>query len=179
MHAAGKQVLILSGDRAAPVQALAQRLGIDDWRWGLSAEDKRDAVVKLQAEGAVVAMVGDGVNDALVLARAELSVAMGSGAELAQAGADIVLLGGQLDRFSDALGVSRQTLRVITQNLRWAAAYNLVALPVALSGWMPPWLAGLGMAASSLGVVLNALRLHGPAPRLRALEPGLPDPVRV
>ncbi len=158
LRAAGKQVLILSGDDAPTVAAVAQRLGVDRFEGNLSPEDKHARVKALQEEGAVVAMVGDGVNDAPVLAQAQLSIAMGSGAVLSQAQSDLVLLSG-LRGLVDALRVSRRTLRIVRENLTWAVLYNLIALPLAVAGYVTPWLAGLGMAGSSLFVVLNALRL--------------------
>jgi Cu2+-exporting ATPase len=104
-------------------------------------------------------MVGDGLNDAPVLARADVSFAFAHGAAVARAGSDAVLLGQRMADVADACDHARRTLRVIRQNFAWAAAYNGLCIPLALMGWLPPWAAGIGMASSSLLVVLNALRL--------------------
>jgi Cu2+-exporting ATPase len=159
----GKRVLVLSGDDPATVAAVAAWLGIPAHEGGLSPEDKQARVRALQAQGAVVAMVGDGVNDAPVLAQAQLSVALGSGAVLAQAQADVVLLWGTLDGVLQALDAGRRSMRIVRQNLGWAVVYNAAALPLAIAGYVTPWLAGIGMAGSSLLVVLNALRLLKPS----------------
>jgi len=159
LRASGKQVLVLSGDEPAAVAAIARGLGIDAFEGGMTPEAKQARVRNLQESGAIVAMIGDGVNDAPVLAQANLSVAMGSGAVVSQAQADLVLLSGRLGGLLDALAISRRTLRIVRENLCWATLYNVIALPLAVSGYVTPWLAGIGMAASSLLVVLNALRL--------------------
>src|SRR5690606_23909313 len=114
---------------------------------------------QLQAHGQVVAMLGDGINDAPVLAGADVSIALGQGAPNAHRAADIVLLGDSLLRVPQTIDVARRCRRIIRQNLAWAGAYNLIALPIAALGWVTPWLAALGMAASSLIVTGNALRL--------------------
>jgi len=106
-----------------------------------------------------VLMAGDGINDAPVLARADVSMSFASAAPISRARADVVMMGGQLRAVPQLLAHARRTRRIVRQNLGWAAAYNAVCVPLALVGWMPPWLAGLGMAASSLGVVLNSARL--------------------
>jgi Cu2+-exporting ATPase len=116
-------------------------------------------VAKLQAQGHCVLMVGDGINDAPVLARADASVVMGQGAMLARASADALLLSNRLADLASARVLALQSARVIRQNLAWAAAYNAACIPLALAGYLPPWAAGLGMACSSLFVVLNAQRL--------------------
>ena len=166
----GLDVQLLSGDRTRPVQRLAGRAGIASSRGGQSPEDKLAHVRSLQAEGRRVAMVGDGLNDGPVLASADLSFAMGQGTPLAQSRSDFVVLGGQLDAIPAVLALARRTRRIVRQNLAWAAGYNAVCVPLALVGWMPPWLAGLGMAASSLLVVANAARLSRPD----RVRPGLP-----
>ncbi len=158
----GLRVQLLSGDRNRAVRRLGQRAGIE-WSWGRqSPEDKLERVRSQQAGGRRVAMVGDGLNDGPVLARADVSFAMGQGAPLAQSRSDFVVLGGQVDAIPAVLALARRTRRIVRQNLAWAASYNAVCVPLALFGWMPPWLAGLGMAASSLLVVANAARLSWP-----------------
>jgi Cu2+-exporting ATPase len=159
LQAQGLSVLVLSGDEERCVHGVAAQLGIAAASGALAPEDKHARVRALQAQGAVVAMVGDGVNDAPVLAQAQVSVAMGSGAVLAQSQSDLVLVSGGLDGLREALHTAQRTMRVVRQNLAWAVAYNLVALPLAVAGYVTPWLAGLGMAGSSLLVVANALRL--------------------
>lgn len=155
----GVDVRLLSGDRPGAVQRLAARAGIDEARGGQSPEDKLERVRHLQQQGRRVAMAGDGLNDGPVLARADVSFAMGQGAPLAQSRSDFIVLGGQLAAIPAVLALARRTRRVVRQNLAWAAAYNAICVPLALAGWMPPWLAGLGMALSSLAVVANAARL--------------------
>lgn len=159
LRAEGVRVGLLSGDVPARVQALAARLGIDDVQAAMTPESKLAAVAKAQAGGHIVAMVGDGLNDAPVLARADVSFAFAHGAAVAQSGADAVLLGHGLGALAFARSLALRTVRVMRQNLAWAVAYNLTCIPLALVGWLPPWAAGIGMASSSLLVVLNSSRL--------------------
>jgi Cu2+-exporting ATPase len=163
----GVAVQMLSGDRQAAVQRVAAQAGIDLARGECTPQDKLLALQALQKQGRRVGMVGDGINDGPVLAGANVSFAFGSAAPLAQSRADFVVLSGRLSLISQAVTLARQTTQVVRQNLWWAAAYNALAVPLAIVGWMPPWLAGLGMASSSLLVVLNAARLarwRGEAP---------------
>jgi Cu2+-exporting ATPase len=155
----GVRLHLFSGDRTENVLALAQRLGIEDARGGMLPENKLDAVKALQTAGAIVAMTGDGVNDAPVLAQAQVSIAIDQGAEAAQAAADMVLLSSELSRLADGVKIARKTQSIIHQNLIWAAAYNALAIPAAALGYVTPWMAGIGMSLSSLLVVLNAMRI--------------------
>lgn len=156
-----KPSAIISGDAPAAVEAVARHFGVDEAHAGMTPQDKQAWVAQRQHEAdAVVAMVGDGVNDAPVLAQAQVSIAMGGGTDLARNQADIVLLSESLSGLSRGIGVARRTLRVIRQNLWWSFAYNFTSVPLAMLGLVTPWMAGLGMAGSSLLVVLNALRLQ-------------------
>jgi Cu2+-exporting ATPase len=165
LEARGKIVCLLSGDRRSTVAHLARELGIGTAVGEAGPEAKLAFVRGLQARGAVVAMVGDGINDAPVLAQAQVSIAMGGGTDVAHASADMVLLADDLGRLSAAFDVARDAMRIIRQNLAWAAAYNAVAIPLAVAGWITPLIAGVGMAASSLAVVMNALRLQAAGTR--------------
>jgi Cu2+-exporting ATPase len=156
----GKHTILLSGDRQELVQRVARELKIERAEGDCLPSEKLELVQELQRQGAVVAMVGDGINDAAVLSAADVSFAMGSGSALAQVSADTVLLNGQLGGVADASRAATRTMRVIRQNLGWAMAYNAIAIPAAAIGWLNPWLSGVGMAASSAVVVLNALRLR-------------------
>jgi Cu2+-exporting ATPase len=163
LEAAGKSVCLLSGDRQRTVAHVAHELGIGIAAGESGPEAKLAFVRRLQARGAVVAMVGDGVNDAPVLAQAQVSIAMGGGTDLAHASADVVFLADDIGRLAEAFATACAAMRIIRQNLAWAAAYNAVAIPLAAAGWVTPLAAGIGMAASSLAVVANALRLRGSA----------------
>lgn len=159
LRAAGLRVHLLSGDHADAVAAVAGRLGIAAYSGGATPADKFAYVERLQRAGAVVAMIGDGLNDTPVLARADVSFAMGAGADAAQLQADFVLLADSLSELPRALALARRTMRIVRQNFGWALAYNAVALPLAALGWIGPWEAAVGMAASSFIVVLNAMRV--------------------
>ncbi|WP_374509324.1 heavy metal translocating P-type ATPase [Niveibacterium sp.] len=156
----GATLAVLSGDAPDAVRGVAAQLEIQDARGGLLPEDKHEAVRRWQADGRTVAMVGDGINDAPVLAQAHVSVAIGSGTELARTQADLILLGDALRPLLVGRHLAKRTLGVIRQNLAWSFAYNVLAIPAAMLGWVTPWMAGIGMSASSLLVVLNALRLR-------------------
>jgi Cu2+-exporting ATPase len=155
----GVRIHLYSGDRDENVQSMARELGIDDARGGMLPQDKLDAVKALQKAGAIVAMTGDGVNDAPVLAQAQVSIAVDQGAEAAQAAADMVLLSSEIGRLADGVKLARKTQGVIRQNLAWSVLYNFFAIPAAALGYVTPWMAGIGMSLSSLLVVLNAMRL--------------------
>lgn len=159
LRALGAKVTLLSGDARGPVAQAAQTLDIDDAHAGCLPEDKLDIIRRYQASGETVVMVGDGINDAPVLAASDASIAPAHAASLAQTNADIIMLGDQLNPVVTAARVARQTMRIVRQNLAWAVVYNAGALPLAAAGLVPPWLAAIGMSASSLIVVLNALRL--------------------
>ena len=162
LRADGRKVTLLTGDARPVAERVARALGIDDVHAEVSPQGKHDFVVAQQTGGAVVAMVGDGINDAPVLAKAQVSVAMGGGAQLARTQADLVLLSENLDHLRHGYRLARRTLRVIRQNLWWSFAYNFVALPLAMVGLVTPWMAGIGMSGSSLLVVMNSLRLQRP-----------------
>jgi Cu2+-exporting ATPase len=160
LEAMGKRVHLVSGDGAGAVRAAAAALGIEAVRAEAEPAEKQAYVKALQERGAIVAMIGDGVNDAPVLAQANVSVALGTGPEFAQTVADAVLLSGDPGVLAESFDVTRRALGVIRQNLAWAALYNLVAVPAAAAGLVTPWMAGIGMSGSSLAVLLNALRLR-------------------
>ncbi len=155
----GIQVSLLSGDSLQTVSEVAQTLGILNAQGQLLPADKLSTLQCLQSKGEVVAMVGDGVNDAPVLAGADVSVAMGSGSQLAQASADMILLSENLMLLPSSIVLSRRMQTIIRQNFAWAILYNVIAIPIAAMGWVAPWMAAIGMSMSSLVVVLNALRL--------------------
>jgi Cu+-exporting ATPase len=156
----GLRTVLLTGDNAPTARAVAAEVGIDETIAEVLPEEKERVVARLQAAGHVVAMVGDGVNDAPALARADLGLAIGTGTDAAVEASDLTLVSGDLRAAGTAIRLSRATLRTIRQNLAWAFGYNVAAIPLAAAGLLNPLLAGLAMALSSVSVVLNALRLR-------------------
>jgi Cu2+-exporting ATPase len=164
----GLEPVLLSGDQPTATAAFARAMGIETAHGGMTPADKLHYVRERQAHGEVVLMAGEGINDAPVLAGADVSLAMGSGTRIAQTQADLVLMSDRLAALPEAVRQARWTLRIVRQNIGWAIGYNALALPIAATGLLTPWLAALGMSLSSLLVVANALRLRGvlePAPR--------------
>jgi len=161
LQALGLAVQLFSGDAPAPVALAASQLGIapEQAHARCTPADKLARLRQLQAQGATVAMVGDGINDAPVLAGAHVAFAFGNASSLARSQADLVVLGTDLRAITDTVLLARKTMRVVRQNLLWALLYNAACVPLAVAGFLPAWLAGLGMAASSLLVVANAARL--------------------
>jgi P-type Cu+ transporter len=162
----GLRPVLLTGDNEATARAVAAEVGIDEVIAEVLPSGKADVIRRLQAEGRVVAMVGDGVNDAPALAQADLGLAIGTGTDVAIEASDLTLVSGDLRAAADAIRLSRSTLRTIKQNLAWAFGYNIAALPLAAIGFLNPVIAGLAMAFSSVSVVANALRLR----RFRAVR---------
>lgn len=159
LRQSGLKLMIASGDAPAKVAAVAAELKISDWHARQLPADKLNRLSSLHASGARVIAVGDGVNDAPVLAGADVAIAMAGGAEIARASSDIVLADGRLVALATARTIAQRTLAILHQNQRWALCYNLAAVPAAALGFVPPWLAALGMSLSSLLVTLNALRI--------------------
>ncbi|MCK5717878.1 MAG: heavy metal translocating P-type ATPase, partial [Thiomargarita sp.] len=155
----GKSVSLLSGDHPLAVQRVAKAVGITNIHAAMTPKDKVQQVKALQEQGDIVAMIGDGVNDAPVLAQAQVSIAMGGGTQIARASADMILLSEKLPDLLIGIHIAEHTLNIIRQNVIWAIAYNLCALPAAAMGLIAPWMAAIGMSLSSLLVVMNALRL--------------------
>ena len=171
LRASGCGIEVLSGDSHARVAAIAGRLGIDRFGSRVHPEQKLARLAQLRAEGMNVAVIGDGVNDAPALAGADLAVAVGGGAELAKSSADIVLAGDRLGGLVEARIVAVATRRIMRQNLLWSLVYNAAAVPLAAIGWVPPWLAAIGMSLSSLAVIANSLRIRAGAPGTAAPAP--------
>lgn len=164
----GLSLQIASGDREAAVRHAADALQIPVAASQLRPEQKLAIVRELQGNGHRVLMVGDGINDGPVLAAADVSLAMGRGSSIAHAASDLLLMRDSLDALPESIRVARRTLQIISQNLRWAAGYNIAAVPLAALGFMPPWVAAIGMSVSSLVVVANARRIAAPLPAVRS-----------
>jgi Cu2+-exporting ATPase len=172
LRQAGKQLILLSGDNLPPVRQVAEEVGIETIYSDMKPQDKLDRIQALQRQGAIVTMVGDGINDAPVLAAADVSIAMHGAAQISQASADMILLSDRLLALADGMHIARRAMRIVHQNLAWALVYNLIALPAAASGYVAPWMAAIGMSSSSLLVVVNALRLTRVTRRHREPRPG-------
>jgi Cu+-exporting ATPase len=155
----GIHPIMASGDSRAVADLVAREVGITEVNAPLSPSDKRDLIARLQSDGHVIAMVGDGINDAAALAQADLGIAMGHGTDVAIESSDIVIVSRDLRRVSDAIRLSSATLGTIRGNLLWAFGYNALAIPIALAGIMGPAIAGIAMALSSVFVVANSARL--------------------
>ena len=156
----GLRPILVTGDNEAAAQAIAAEAGIDEIHAGVLPEGKVAIVEELKAAGRKVAMVGDGVNDAAALAGADLSIAMGSGTDVAKEAADITVINSDIRSVGAAIRISARTLRIIKENLGWAFGYNIVAIPLAVAGFIVPGIAAAAMASSSVIVVGNSLRLR-------------------
>jgi Cu2+-exporting ATPase len=161
LAARGVRVCIASGDAAPAVKRVARELAVEDWQAGLSPQDKMALVESLQQAGRKVLMVGDGVNDGPVLASADVSMTVKGATELANSAADLILTEPSLAGVWKAMDLAREARRTVRQNMAWAIGYNTLALPLAVAGVLQPWMAALGMSASSLLVVANSARLAG------------------
>jgi len=175
LRALGVRVVMLTGDHAATAAMVARDAGVDEWRAGQTPAGKREAIAALQADGAVVGMAGDGVNDAPALAQADVSFAMGAGSGSALSTADVTLLRNDLSAIGDAISLSRATITKIRQNLFFAFVYNVLGIPLAALGMLSPVVAGAAMAASSVSVVSNALLLKRWRPEAATQDAAIPS----
>ena len=152
-------VYMITGDSEVVARKVASKLGIENVLYEVMPNEKSQKVLELQKQGKIVAMVGDGINDAPALASADISFAMGTGTDIAMETSDITLMNGNLNTLLNSINISEQTLKIIKQNLFWAFFYNIIAIPFAAFGYLNPMLAGFTMSFSSVSVVLNSLRL--------------------
>ena len=178
-RALGMTPVLLTGDNDGAAREIARQVGIDQVHAGVTPAGKLDVVRQLQGDGRVVAMVGDGVNDAAALAAADLGLAMGGGTDAAIAASDITVVSGDLLVVADAIRLARRTLGTIKGNLFWAFAYNVAAIPVAMAGLLNPLVAAAAMALSSVFVVTNSLRLRGFRTIPASSTTATPEPARV
>ena len=155
-----KSVSLVSGDREAPVAWVAKKLAISQYKFDASPADKLSEIERLQANGEQAAMVGDGVNDAPIMAKADVSISVSGASQLARSSSDILLMGDDMNSLQQVFQFSKKTRAIIKQNMVWALVYNIGALPLAMGGHVEPWQAALGMSVSSLVVVLNSFRLR-------------------
>lgn len=156
----GVEVVMATGDNERTAQSVAKRIGIDVCRTELRPDDKLNLIRDYQAKGFKVMMAGDGINDAAALKGADIGVAMGAGSDLAVENADIIIVKGGVSRVADAVSLSKRIFEVIKQNLFWAFAYNLVAVPLAMLSLLNPIIAEAAMAASSISVILSSMRIN-------------------
>ncbi|MGB1990143.1 MAG: HAD-IC family P-type ATPase, partial [Cycloclasticus pugetii] len=156
----GKKVSLLSGDKLSPVAWLAKKVAIEDFKSDATPSDKLKEIDRMQRGGEQVAMVGDGVNDAPILAKADVSISVSGASQLARASSDILLMNNDMQNLQHVFKLSKKTKAIIKQNMAWALVYNIGALPLAMAGHVEPWQAALGMSISSLVVVLNSFLLR-------------------
>jgi Cu+-exporting ATPase len=157
----GVRVVMLTGDHEATAKRIAHEVGIDEYHAALLPTDKATLIDRFHDEGHIVVMAGDGINDAIALAKSDIAIAMGSGADIAIDVSDIVLLEDRPENIADAYTISRRTFRTVKQNLGSSILYNLIAVPLAVAGYVNPLVAALAMSLSSLFVVANSSRIKG------------------